>query len=318
MGRFLIKICLIQILTGLLISLNFNPRVYNFWSFISKTEEINIIKLLRWFHLNGASIFFLIIFMHMGRGIYYKSFLKTVIWVSGIILYILLIAVAFLGYILPWGQISLWGGTVITNLFSVLGIKLVLWMWGGFRVYESTLNTFFTLHFLLPFILFIMSCFHIIILHTSGSSSKIFISPTKNKFGDFYFLKDLNNLIFILLFFIFIFLSPWKMGDPENFIEANNMISPIHIKPEWYFLWAYAILRAIPSKSGGVIILLIRIVILLLILFKQNNLFRNKFIYIIVVIIILLTILGGCPVEAPFILISIIFSSLYFIYFILF
>lgn len=313
-GSFLGIVLIIQLIRGLLLRILFNPSIISFWELLNLTEEIKFILFLRWFHRNGASIFFILIFLHLFRGIYFQSFNKKLIWIRGCSIYIILIAAAFIGYVLPWGQISLWGGTVITNLFRVFRPFLVLWIWGNFRVRGPTLSLFFTLHFILPFILLVFVILHIILLHETGSSSKIFISNFKNQFSEFYFFKDSINIFIYFLFIIFILFLPWILGDPENFIEANNLSSPIHIKPEWYFLWAYAILRAIPSKIGGVFALFGAVLILyFLILKKKNFLFlkRNQFVFLFLTFIFL-TFLGGCPVEIPYILISQFFSFIYF------
>jgi ubiquinol-cytochrome c reductase cytochrome b subunit len=309
-------ILITQIFRGVLLRILFTPRVISFWNLINLSEEINFFFILRWFHSNGASFFFILIFLHMGRGMFYKRYLKSFIWLRGCRIYIILMAAAFIGYVLPWGQISLWGGTVITNLFRIIHYSLVLWIWGNFSVRQPTLRLFFTLHFIIPFILLLFVVLHIVFLHETGSSSKIFISERKNKFLDYYFFKDSLNLFFYTIFSFIIILMPWFLGDPENFIEANSLSSPIHIKPEWYFLWAYAILRAIPSKVGGVITLF-RAVLIFFILSLKNQFFKRKnyFIFIIYCIIFyFLTFLGGCPVEEPYILIRQIFSIFYFVF----
>lgn len=313
-GSFLGIVLILQIIRGIFLSILFIPTVFSFWELINLTEEIYLILFLRWIHSNGARIFFILIFIHIARGFFFKRFNKNFIWLSGCSIYILLIAAAFIGYVLPWGQISLWGGTVITNLFSVIDPNLVVWIWGNFSISSPTLSLFFTLHFLIPFILLVFVILHVILLHETGSSSKIFISILKNKFVDFYLFKDSINIFFYLIFMISIFLSPWFLGDPENFIEANNLSSPIHIKPEWYFLWAYAILRAIPSKIFGVLALFRAVLVFYFFILKNkkfNNLNRIKFIFFII-IFLFLTFLGGCPVEIPYIFISQIISFLYF------
>ena len=314
LGSFLGIVLLIQILRGIFLRILFTPSVTSFWELINLTEEIYFILFLRWIHSNGASLFFILIFIHIARGFFYKRFNKNFIWLRGCSIYILLIAAAFIGYVLPWGQISLWGGTVITNLFRVIDSNLVIWIWGNFRISAPTLSLFFTLHFLIPFILLIFVFLHIILLHETGSSSKIFISAIKNKFLDFYLFKDSINLFFYLIFLLLMFISPWFLGDPENFIEANNLSSPIHIKPEWYFLWAYAILRAIPSKVLGVVALFSAVLIFYIFIFKNKTFsnLRNFLFMFFIYVFYLLTFLGGCPVEIPYIFISQIISIFYF------
>ena len=319
-GSFLGIVLFFQIFTGIFLRILFTPTVFSFWELINLTEEIKFILFFRWLHANGASIFFVLIFFHIARGFYFKRYKKPLIWISGCSIYLILIAAAFIGYVLPWGQISLWGGTVITNLFRVIDENLVLWIWGNFSVRQPTLSLFFTLHFILPFVLLGFVVLHVIFLHETGSSSKIFVSKLKNKFVDFYFLKDSLNIFVYVVFLVFVLLGPWVLGDPENFIEANNLSSPIHIKPEWYFLWAYAILRAIPRKIGGVIALFSAVLVLYFLFLKSSKILNNNYFKFVVFLIIFLflTFLGGCPVEIPYIFIRQVFSLSYFLIIILF
>lgn len=235
---------------------------------------------------------------------------------------LILIATAFLGYVLPWGQISLWGATVITNLVSaipVLGTKIVVWVWGGFAVNSYTLRFFYSLHFILPLLIIVFVLFHIIFLHETGSSRTLFLHTNEIKinFNYSFTIKDIMNFFIFFLFFIFVFYSPYILGDPENFIFANPLISPLHIQPEWYFLFAYAILRAIPNKLGGVIALVLSVIIFYIFPFFCKNFYPMKPLFLInfwcfIVFFILLTWLGGNPVEEPYILLGQIFTFFYF------
>jgi ubiquinol-cytochrome c reductase cytochrome b subunit len=244
-------------------------------------------------------------------------------WARGVTILLILIITAFLGYVLPWGQISFWGATVITNFVTtipIFGPKIVIWIWGGFNVNNATLGFFFTLHFLLPFSLAIIVLFHLIFLHETRSSRNIIIheSFSKIKFCPYYFSKDALNIIIVLFFIFFSLIFPWNLGDPENWIKANPIISPVHIQPEWYFLFAYAILRAIPNKLGGVIALAFRVIFLyfLPIFFSYKS--PRKLILLIALILLsisflILTWLGACVVEEPYIFIGQVFTLIYFV-----
>jgi ubiquinol-cytochrome c reductase cytochrome b subunit len=277
-------------------------------------------------HATGASLFFVCVYTHVGRGIYYGSYLSTQIWVTGILLLLRLIVTAFLGYVLPWGQMSYWGATVITNLLSVLpnfGNLAVEWVWGGFTVSNATLNRFFVFHFLLPFVILTITITHVAFLHETGSNNPLGLS-TKSKlihFHPFYSFKDLVGfLLFLVLISIITLLTPLLVIDPENFIQANPLNTPNHIQPEWYFLFAYAILRGIPNKIGGVIALIRSILALILIPFIHTNKIRsiafypiNQFIFwLFIASFILLTWLGQIPREAPLISLRQLFTLAYF------
>merc|ERR1712061_817490 len=224
-------------------------------------RDVNNGWLLRVFHANGASLFFVCLFLHTGRGLYYMSFKYYETGIIGVTLLILTMATAFLGYVLPWGQMSFWGATVITNLFSaipIIGTEVVNWMWGGFAVGNPTLSRFYSLHFLLPFLISAARVIHILFLHQTGSSNPLGVNSNYDKlpFHQYYSIKDMIGFMVVFILFRYIcFFNPWLLGDPENFISANPLVTPIHIQPEWYFLFAYAILRSIPNELGGVVAL---------------------------------------------------------------
>nr|QWK41512.1 cytochrome b [Fopius arisanus] len=329
----LLGLCLIiQIITGLFLSMHYVSNVdYSFYSVIHIIQDVNYGWILRLLHMNGASFFFICVYLHIGRGMYYGSykFLKT--WMVGVIILLLMMGTAFLGYVLPWGQMSFWGATVITNLLSALpyiGFMLVEWLWGGFSVDNATLNRFYSLHFLLPFILLMLVLVHLMFLHETGSNNPLGINSNNYKiiFYNYFILKDLLGYIMLISLLIMVVLeTPFILSDPENFIKANSMITPVHIQPEWYFLFAYTILRSIPDKLSGVIALLMSILILMILPFFNLNKFQGLCFYpinqimfwIFFNLIILLTWLGSQPVEAPYILFSQIITFLYFMYYLL-
>lgn len=316
----------IQILSGILISIHYSSSVIEaFDRVIHISRNVNNGWIIRRIHINGASIFFLFIYLHIGKNIFNSSFKISHTWNSGLVIFIILIATAFIGYVLPWGQISFWAATVITNLLSAIpiwGSEIVKWLWGGFSVRHPTLTRFFSLHFLLPFIVSAIALIHIISLHSTGSSNPLNISINKDKiqFYPFFSNKDILGLVLsITLFFIIIFSFPFISRDPENYIPANSIKTPIHIQPEWYFLFAYAILRRIPNKIGGVIALLIRILILTVKPIQKNNKFSSKFnpykklmTILLFNTFFILTWIGIKSIETPFYELGMVFSTLYF------
>uniref|UniRef100_UPI0030E1FC2E cytochrome b n=1 Tax=Megalurothrips distalis TaxID=1030663 RepID=UPI0030E1FC2E len=328
----LLGICLlIQIASGLFLAMHYVPNTeMAFQSVIHIIRDVNMGWFMRILHANGASFFFICMFIHVGRGIYYESFLLLETWNLGVIIFFLTMASAFLGYVLPWGQMSFWGATVITNLLSAipyLGTTLVYWIWGGFSVDNATLNRFFVFHFLMPFVVLAMVILHLFFLHVKGSNNPlgIFSKSFKIPFTPFFVFKDLMGFLFFFMGLIFIIaFFPYYLGDPDNFSIANPMVTPLHIKPEWYFLFAYAILRSIPNKLGGVIALLMSILILLFIPFlkkdkgKQGNQFSLKkqvLFWSLVTTFILLTWIGARPVEDPFVFIGQVLTVIYFVLF---
>nr|AIZ97066.1 cytochrome b [Cornufer vitiensis] len=328
----LLGLCLIvQIITGLFLAMHYTADTSLAFSSVAHiNRDVMYGWLLRNLHANGASLFFICVYMHIGRGIYYGSYIFKETWNIGVVLLFLLMATAFMGYVLPWGQMSFWGATVITNLLSAapyIGTNLVQWIWGGFSVDNATLTRFFTLHFLLPFTLAGLSLIHLLFLHQTGSSNPTGLSSNLDKmpFHPYFSFKDAVGFI-ILTFSLALLatLTPNLLGDPDNFNPANPLSTPPHIKPEWYFLFAYAILRSIPNKLGGVLALLFSIVILFFMPFihtsKQRSMmfrpFTKSIFWLLIADLMILTWIGGQPVETPFILIGQTASVLYFTIFI--
>lgn len=286
--------------------------------------------IFRAFHFNGASLFFFFLFLHFFKGLFYFSYRLYKVWNIGLIIFIFLIAIAFMGYVLVWSQIRFWASVVITSLLTVIpifGFKLVFWIWGGFSVTGATLKFFFVLHFLLPWVLVFFIFMHLFFLHDTGRTSKIFYCGGifKLNFYTFYWFKDFYNFFIFFVFFIFLFLYPFLLGDPELFIEADFMNSPVHIVPEWYFLFAYAILRSIPNKFLGILFLFFRIFFFFFFNFFFNyNSCLNFFNFILVInfffIGFFLSWLGQCLVEYPYVFLGLFFTFLYFffLFFILF
>nr|UZT67561.1 cytochrome b [Paramblynotus sp. ZJUH 20220012] len=330
----LLGICLIiQIISGLFLSMHYSLHInLAFNSIIHIMHDVNNGWLMRLIHMNGASMFFFCLYIHIGRNLYYNSFILMMTWLIGSLIFILTMAIAFLGYVLPWGQMSFWGATVITNLLSAIpfiGNKIVLWLWGGFSVDNATLNRFYSFHFILPFILILLILMHLMSLHIKGSSNPLGINSNLYKipFHIYFTIKDIQGVLLLFLFLIFLcFLNPYLLGDPENFSMSNPMITPIHIQPEWYFLFAYAILRSIPNKLGGVIALLLSVMIIMILPFYNYNYIQSLKFYpinqimfwIFINIFILLTWIGMKPIEFPFMFMGQFLTLLYFMYYLLF
>nr|AOY39770.1 cytochrome b [Hylurgops palliatus] len=329
-GSLLGMCLLIQIMTGIFLAMHYCSNIDLAFNSISHIcRNVNYGWLIRSFHANGASLFFSCIYIHIGRGIYYKSFLLIETWTIGVTILFMVMATAFLGYVLPWGQMSFWGATVITNMLSAipyLGKMIVQWIWGGFAVDNATLTRFFTFHFILPFIVSALVIIHLMLLHQSGSSNPLGSNSNMDKtpFHSLFTFKDLIGMIITLFLLTILTLQyPYLLSDPDNFIPANPLVTPIHIQPEWYFLFAYAILRSIPSKLGGVIALILSIAILYLIPLMNKSKFQstqfypmNKILFwAFITIIVLLTWLGSKPVEIPYISMSQTLTVLYFFYF---
>nr|YP_011034143.1 cytochrome b [Entricoplax vestita]WRI34037.1 cytochrome b [Entricoplax vestita] len=329
----LLGLCLItQIATGLFLSMHYTAHIDLAFSSVAHIcRDVNYGWLLRTMHANGASFFFICLYIHAGRGIYYGSYMLFHAWMIGVIMLFMVMAAAFLGYVLPWGQMSFWGATVITNLFSAvpyIGIDLVQWIWGGFSVDNATLTRFFTFHFILPFIVAAATLIHILFLHQSGANNPLGISSQTDKvpFHPYFTFKDIVGFIVMTSILLLLsLLAPYMLGDPDNFIPANPLVTPAHIQPEWYFLFAYAILRSIPNKLGGVIALVASIAILMILPFTHASQFRSLTFYplnqlmfwFLVSILILLTWIGARPVEYPYVLTGQILTVVYFSYFII-
>uniref|UniRef100_A0AB39A5C2 Cytochrome b n=1 Tax=Sophonia unicolor TaxID=3237925 RepID=A0AB39A5C2_9HEMI len=329
----ILGLCLmIQMISGILLSMHYTSNIemaFNSVSHISR--DVNYGWMTRTIHSNGASLFFICMYMHTGRGMYYGSYKFFKTWIMGVLIMLMTMATAFLGYVLPWGQMSFWGATVITNLLSAfpyVGSELVKWIWGGFAVDNATLSRFFSLHFMLPFIISMMTIIHLFFLHITGSNNPIGLMSNIDKipFHPYFSIKDIMGFMFIISMLMSLnFMEPYMLSDPDNFIPANPMSTPIHIQPEWYFLFAYAILRSIPNKLGGVMALFLSILILLILPFSMKMKFKGIMFYPInqilfwmyVSTVIMLTWIGARPVEIPFTDTGMILTIMYFTYFIM-
>ncbi len=326
-------ICLvIQIITGIFLAMHYTPHVDLAFSSVEHImRDVNNGWLIRYIHANGASMFFIVVYCHIFRGLYYGSFMhpRQNLWCSGVTIFLLMMATAFMGYVLPWGQMSFWGATVITNLFSaipVVGKSIVEWLWGGFSVGNATLNRFFSLHYLLPFLIAGMTLIHLALLHKDGSNNPLGVNGAIDtvSFYPYFYVKDLFSfLILVLVFSFFVYFYPNALGHPDNYIPANPMVTPAHIVPEWYFLPFYAILRSIPDKLGGVAAMGGAIVILLLVPFINTSEIRSPefrpiysvFFWILVADFCILGWIGQKPVEEPYVLVGAIATIFYFLFF---
>nr|WEV93747.1 cytochrome b [Bryodema gebleri] len=329
----LLGLCLmIQIMTGLFLTMHYTPNIESaFSSVIHICRDVNNGWIIRMMHANGASMFFICVYLHVGRGIYYGSYMYKNTWMTGTLILFLIMATAFMGYVLPWGQMSFWGATVITNLLSAIpymGMDIVQWVWGGFAVDNATLNRFYTFHFVLPFIIMAMVMMHLLFLHQTGSNNPTGLNSNIDKipFHPYFTYKDSITFIIVIMILVMLCLiNPYMLGDPDNFVPANPLVTPVHIQPEWYFLFAYAILRSIPNKLGGVIALLLSVSILMIMPFYNKNKFRGIQFYpinqimfwIMVIVVCLLTWIGKRPVEEPYIMTGQILTIIYFSYFLI-
>nr|ATA58329.1 cytochrome b [Bolivaritettix sikkinensis] len=329
----LLGLCLmIQLITGLFLAMHYTADIeMAFKSTIHICRNVNNGWLMRTLHMNGASMFFICLYLHVGRGLYYESFLLTETWTVGVIIMFLTMATAFIGYVLPWGQMSFWGATVITNLLSAIpymGNQLVQWIWGGYAVDNPTLSRFLSLHFIMPFIIMVMVMMHLLFLHQTGSNNPLGLKNNQEKipFHPFFSIKDSITMLMMIMIVMMISLySPYMLGDPDNFIPANPLSTPPHIQPEWYFLFAYAILRSIPNKMGGVIALVMSIAIMMVLPFYKKTPFQglqfyplNQIMYwTMIMTFIMLTWVGSQPVEIPYIMTSQVLTMMYFTYFLM-
>lgn len=325
-------LCLvIQIVTGIFLAMHYTPHIdYAFLSVEHIMRDVNNGWLLRYTHANGASMFFIVVYCHIFRGLYYGSYIypRGLLWASGVIIFLLMMATAFMGYVLPWGQMSFWGATVITNLFSAIplvGKSIVEWLWGGFSVGNATLNRFFSLHYLLPFIIAGLVLLHLALLHKDGSNNPLGINTNVDyiSFYPYYYVKDLFAFfIFALIFAILVFFYPNLLGHPDNYIPANPLVTPAHIVPEWYFLPFYAILRSIPDKLGGVVAMISAILVLLLLPVLNTSEIRSGrfrplyafFYWFLVSDFLILGWIGQKPVETPYVEIGMGATVFYFVF----
>ena len=327
---------LIQIITGIVLAMHYTPTVEGAFASIEHImRDVNYGWLIRYIHMNGSSFFFIVVYIHVFRGLYYGSYKspREVLWWLGLVILLLMMATAFMGYVLPWGQMSFWGATVITNIFSavpVVGTTIVEWLWGGFSVDNALLNRFFALHYLFPFLIVAVVILHIVALHTHGSNNPLGIDKKGPQdsipFHPYYTIKDMFGLSFVLTIFVLVvFYAPDYLGHPDNYIPADPLKTPAHIVPEWYFLPFYAILRAIPDKLGGVIAMISSILILFVIPWLDTSkvrsatfrpMYKNLF-WILLVDVVILTWIGGSPPEGNFILIGRIATIYYFTHFLI-
>ncbi len=326
-GIFLV----VQIITGVFLAMHYTPHIdLAFLSVEHIMRDVNNGWFLRYLHANGASMFFAVVYIHIARGLYYNSYQnpKGFVWFVGVFILILMMATAFMGYVLPWGQMSFWAATVITNLFSaipLIGEYIVAWLWGGFSVDNATLNRFFSFHYLLPFLITAFVLIHLAVLHQNGSNNPLGINGFSDKisFYPFFVIKDLYSwVLFFIIYFGFVFFDPNYLGHTDNYIEANPMITPAHIVPEWYFLAFYAILRSIPHKLGGVIAMFASLLILLLLPYLNIAVVRSssfrplhkQFFWIFVLNFWILGWIGGCAPQSPYLEIGQIATFFYFFY----
>nr|AAU87456.1 cytochrome b [Buhoma depressiceps] len=331
-GSMLLTCLLLQILTGFFLAIHYTANVnMAFSSIIHITRDVPYGWAMQNTHAIGASLFFISIYIHIARGLYYGSYLNKEVWLSGTLLLIILMATAFFGYVLPWGQMSFWAATVITNLLTAvpyLGTTLTTWLWGGFSINDPTLTRFFALHFILPFAITSVSSIHIILLHNTGSSNPLGTNSDIDKmpFHPYHSYKD--TLMFITMIstlLVIMSFTPNLFNDPENFSKANPLTTPQHIKPEWYFLFAYGILRSIPNKLGGTLALMASVIILITTPFTHTSHIRSMTFrplaqltfWTLITTFFTITWTATKPVEPPFILISQVTATLYFLFFIL-
>lgn len=322
----------IQIVTGIFLAMHYTPHIdLAFLSVEHIMRDVNNGWLIRYLHANGASIFFLIVYIHIGRGLYYGSYQKPrgFVWIVGVLILILMMATAFMGYVLPWGQMSFWAATVITNLFSafpLIGEVIVAWLWGGFSVDNATLNRFYSFHYLLPFVITGTVIIHIAILHQNGSNNPLGVSGMTDKisFYPYFIFKDVFSwLVMGIIYSLFVYFAPNYLGHTDNYVAANPMVTPSHIVPEWYFLPMYAILRSIPHKLGGVIAMFAALLVLLTLPYlgvteTRSSSFRSihrKIFWLFILDFLILGWIGGCAPESPYLEIGQIATVFYFLYF---
>ena len=333
-GAMAMVTLVIMIASGIFLAMNYAPNANLAFDSVERImRDVNYGWLLRYAHANGASMFFIVVYIHIYRGLYYGSYKtpRELLWILGVVLFLLMMATAFMGYVLPWGQMSFWGATVITNLFSafpLVGEHIVTWLWGGFSVDNPTLNRFFALHYLLPFVIVGVVFLHIAALHIAGSNNPLGIQPKGPQdtipFHPYYTAKDSVGLVvYFIVFAVLVFFAPNYLGHPDNYIPANPLVTPAHIVPEWYFLPFYAILRAVPSKLGGVLMMFSAIAVLFILPWLDASPVRSMrfrplarpFFFVWVVSFFVLLWIGGKPPEEPYVTIGRVATAYYFLYF---
>jgi quinol-cytochrome oxidoreductase complex cytochrome b subunit len=328
-------ICLvIQMLSGIFLAMHYTPHIDLAFSSVEHImRDVNNGWLIRYMHANGASMFFIVVYCHIFRGLYYGSYMvpRQLLWCSGVLIFILMMGTAFMGYVLPWGQMSFWGATVITSLVSAIplvGQPITQWLWGGFTVSNATLNRFFSLHFVLPFVIAALVLIHLALLHKDGSNNPLGIDSSVDKipFYPYFFVKDLFSFfVFLFVFCIVVFYYPNALGHPDNYIPADPMQTPPHIVPEWYFLPFYAILRSIPSKLGGVIAMGGSLIVLFFIPFINTSEIRSTtfrplfkiFYWLLVADFLILGWVGQKPVKDTYIFVGQVATCFYFLFFLI-
>jgi quinol-cytochrome oxidoreductase complex cytochrome b subunit len=325
-----------MIVTGVVLAMHYTPHVdYAFQSVERIMRDVNYGWLVRYLHMNGASMFFIVTYIHIFRGMYYGSYKspRELLWMLGVIILVLMMATAFMGYVLPWGQMSFWGATVITNLFSAIpfvGQDIVTWLWGGFSVDNPTLNRFYSLHYLLPFVIVGVVVLPLVALHRFGSNNPLGIDTKGPQdtlpFHPYYTAKDMFGLgVFLIIYALIVFFAPNLFGEPDNYIPANPLATPPHIVPEWYFLPFYAILRAVPNKLGGVVLMFSSIIVLFILPWLDRSPVRSGrfrpvfriFFWILVLDAVALGVVGANPPEGNWILLGRIATIWYFVHFII-
>ncbi|MBV6631821.1 MAG: cytochrome b/b6 [Alphaproteobacteria bacterium] len=333
-GALAMFVLVTMIITGILLAMNYTAHAdYAFESVERIMRDVNHGWLLRYVHQNGASMFFIVVYIHMFRGLYYGSYKapRELLWMLGVVILLLMMATAFMGYVLPWGQMSFWGATVITNLFSaipIFGEQIVIWLWGGFSVDNPTLNRFFALHYLLPFVIVGVVVLHVAALHITGSNNPLGVEPKSEKdtlpFHPYYTSKDIFGLgVFMIFFAGFVFFAPNFLGHPDNYIPANPLVTPAHIVPEWYFLPFYAILRAVPDKLGGVVLMFAAIAVLFILPWLDTSKVRSTtfrpiykfFFWLLVVTCLVLGYVGAKPAEGWYVIVGQLATVYYFAHF---
>ena len=314
-GAIATVMLVLMIATGMVLATNYTPHVLMAFDSVERIDrDVPQGWLIRDLHMNGASFFFIAVYIHIFRGMYYGSYKapRELLWILGVIIFLLMMATAFMGYVLPWGQMSFWGATVITNLFSaipVVGDSIITWLWGGFAIDNPTLNRFYALHYLLPFIIVAVVALHVIALHVHGSNNPLGIDPKGPQdtvpFHPYYTMKDgFGVVVFLIIYAGFTFFAPDYMGHPDNYIPANPLVTPEHIVPEWYFLPFYAILRAIPDKLGGVLAMFGAIAVLFVLPWLDTSrvrsaTFRPIYKWFMLVLVVDVVVLGFCGANPP-------------------